>query len=328
MGLVKVLILFDRVMKQVQCMGLDGCVGYERGSDNMQLKSLEVFLAVVEHASFSTAAQVLHTVQSNITSHIKKLESELGCELLSRQNPIRVTSAGTQLLHYAEQIVQLHHQAKSHFVSQNLCEDLPLRIGSMETTAAFRLPSIFHDVLQRFPQLKFNLQTLPTRYLIDAVQNHELDCAFIANTQEVPQVFNLPVWQERLVLVAAKHVKISLTAEDLYQQRFIAFRQGCSYRRSIETLLQRLALPASLIVEMGSLDGIMGCVSLGMGLSIFPEAYIRHTRYSNNLQIIPLDAEISVSNTYLIAAQPATWSNNLRLFMNCIEQKTGQRSAA
>lgn len=288
----------------------------------MQLKSLEVFLAVVQQGSFSTAAQSLHTVQSNITSHIKKLEAELGCDLLSRQNPIRVTSAGTQLLHYAEQIVQLHQQAKSHFIQQGICEALPLRIGSMETAAAFRLPSIFHDVLQRFPQLKFNLKTEPTRYLIDAVQQHELDCAFIANTQEVPQVYNLPVWQERLVLVAAKHVQIRLTAEDLYQQRFIAFRQGCSYRRSIESLLQRFALPASLIVEMGSLDGIMGCVSLGMGLSIFPEAYIRHTHYRDGVQVIPLDDEIAISNTYLIAAQPETWSNNLRLFMACMAEKT------
>ncbi|TCM59279.1 DNA-binding transcriptional LysR family regulator [Acinetobacter calcoaceticus] len=287
----------------------------------MQLKSLEIFVTVVNQGSFSNAAQVLHTVQSNITSHIKKLELELGCELLSRQSPIKVTSAGAQLLHYAEQILQLHQQAKAAFSNQQFCAQIPLSIGSMETTAAFRLPEIFHAVLQQIPDFKFNLHTQPTRYLIDAVQNHELDCAFVANSIAIPQLFNQLVWRETLVLVAAKHAQVRFDLDDLHQLRFIAFRQGCSYRRSIEVLLQRYNLPASLIVEMGSLDGIMGCVSLGMGVSILPEAYVRHTRYINDLQIIALDDEIAHSHTYLIAAQPETWNSNLKHFINFIQQR-------
>lgn len=286
----------------------------------MQLKSLEIFVAVVEHASFSLAAQALHTVQSNITNHIKKLEQELGCELLSRQNPIRITSAGTQLLHYAEQMLQLHQQAKAHFINQNLCGDLPLRIGSMETTAAFRLPEVLGLVLQQLPTLKFNLHTQPTRYLIDAVQRHELDCAFVASSSAVPDVYNRPIWKEKLVLVAAKQLQVKLNAQDLHQYRFIAFRQGCSYRHSIDVFLERYALPASLIVEMGSLDGIMGCVSLGMGLALLPEAYIAHSRYQDQVQILALDPQIAESYTYLIAGQPKTWSNHLKLFIQSIEQ--------
>lgn len=53
----------------------------------MQIKSLEVFLTVVKLGSFSEAAKTLHTVQSNVTSHIKKLEAELGVEILHRKIP-------------------------------------------------------------------------------------------------------------------------------------------------------------------------------------------------------------------------------------------------
>lgn len=281
----------------------------------MQLKSLEIFMAVVEHKSFSIAAEKQHTVQSNITSHIKKLEQELGCELLSRQTPIRVTNAGQQLLDYATKMVQLHHDAKSHFLSDRLSQDVPLKIGSMESTAAFRLPYELHAVLKQFPQLKFNIFTQPSRQLIDAVMQHEFDCAFIANTVEVPHLYNLPVWQEKLVLVAAKHLDVQLNAESLIQHRFISFRQGCFYRRRIETFLQSFALPASLILEMGSLDGIVGCVSLGMGLAILPERYLHQTRFSEHLQYIEIEQSIAQSTTYLIAQQPETWGSNLKLFM-------------
>ena len=285
----------------------------------MQLKSLEVFVAVAESASFSLAAQALHTVQSNITSHIKKLETELGCALLTRLHPIRLTSAGVQLLHYAKQILQLHAQARAELIEGQLCQALPLRVGSLETTAAFRLPHIFHALLQQHPNLKFNLETQPTRALIDAVQQHQLDCAFVAHHCEVPDVFNLAIWQERLVLIAAKHERLEISQKALQQQRFIAFRQGCSYRRMIEVLLQKQGVPASAIVEMGSLDGIMGCVSLGMGVSLLPEAYIKQSRYADVLQMIPLKDEFATSYTYLIAGQPDTWSSNLRLFIQSFQ---------
>ena len=50
----------------------------------MQLKSLRLFMAVAETGSFVAAAKRLHTVQSNVTTHIKKLEEELGVQLFHR----------------------------------------------------------------------------------------------------------------------------------------------------------------------------------------------------------------------------------------------------
>lgn len=288
----------------------------------MQLKSLEIFLAVVEHRSFSIAAEKQNTVQSNITSHIKKLEQELQCELLSRQSPIKVTSAGQQLLNYAVQILQLHNDAKSHFLKNQLNKNTLLKIGSMESTAAFRLPNELHLLLNKVPQLKFNIFTQPSRQLIDAVSQYELDCAFIGNTQEVPGLYNLPVWEEKLVLVAAKHLHVQLNAESLLQHRFISFRQGCFYRRRIEMFLLSFDLPASVILEMGSLDGIVGCVSLGMGLAILPERYIRQSRLCENLQYIEIDEKIARSTTYLIAQPVETWSSNLKLFIQYFQENS------
>ena len=60
----------------------------------MQLKSLRMFEAVCDSGSFGAAAQQLHTVQSNVTAHIKKLEEEVGAQLLSRANPVFPTPAG------------------------------------------------------------------------------------------------------------------------------------------------------------------------------------------------------------------------------------------
>lgn len=112
----------------------------------MQIKSLEIFTAVIKLQSFSAAAQHLHTVQSNVTAHIKKLEMELQAELLHRQYPIRPTRAGMQLLCAAEQMLQLHQEVLNQFNHSSLDSTLPLEIGSMETTAAIRLPALFQNL--------------------------------------------------------------------------------------------------------------------------------------------------------------------------------------
>jgi len=50
----------------------------------MDIRQLEAFLAVAEAGSFTTAADQLHTVQSNVSEHVRQLEAELGVQLLVR----------------------------------------------------------------------------------------------------------------------------------------------------------------------------------------------------------------------------------------------------
>lgn len=290
----------------------------------MQLKSLEIFVAVVECGSFSLAAEKLFTVQSNITNHIKKLETELACELLHRNPPIRATRAGQQLLHYARQMLTLHQQVRQQFRGDEINWDTPLQIGSMQTTAAVRLPEFFHALLDQYPKMSFHLHTAPTRDLINMINNAQLDCAFIANDQPLDLFYSLHLWTEQLVLLAPLNVENPLDRNYLLQQRFIGFRQGCSYRRSIELFLQHYQLPASQIVEMGSLDGITSCVSLGMGLAILPASYVAQSYYRTQVQQIVLDLPFAQSNTYLIAHRPETWSAHLKRFIEVLQQQVVQ----
>lgn len=46
----------------------------------MDLRQLSAVLAVVDHGGFSAAARALHTVQSNVSTHVARLEAELGVE--------------------------------------------------------------------------------------------------------------------------------------------------------------------------------------------------------------------------------------------------------
>ena len=59
----------------------------------MELRQLSAILGIADNGSFSAAANALQTVQSNISAHVKKLERELGCELVDRTTG-QLTEAG------------------------------------------------------------------------------------------------------------------------------------------------------------------------------------------------------------------------------------------
>ena len=132
----------------------------------MDISDLLVLKAVVEHNGISRAAEALHRVPSNITARIKKLESELGINLFLRENNrLTVTSAGLRLLEYADKILQLQKSAIAE-----LTETEPsglLRLGSMESSAASRLPFILSQFHHQYSAVQLELMTMASMTTMD-----------------------------------------------------------------------------------------------------------------------------------------------------------------
>ncbi len=105
--------------------------------------------------------------------------------------------------------------------------------------------------MQQYPNLPIELQTHPTRYLLNAVQQGEVDCAFVASKYVIPELYSFPVWQEQLVLVCPKQQTHFPDITTLAKTRFIAFRQGCSYRMQLSCFLNDHSVPPSQIMEIG-----------------------------------------------------------------------------
>ncbi|MDQ4113461.1 MAG: LysR family transcriptional regulator, partial [Actinomycetota bacterium] len=73
----------------------------------MEIGQLRYFVAVVDHGSFTAAAQRLHVSQSGISAQLAKLERELGHDLLVRgPRNVRLTHAGETLLPRARDAIR------------------------------------------------------------------------------------------------------------------------------------------------------------------------------------------------------------------------------
>src|ERR1700753_2476726 len=128
----------------------------------MELTDLVTFSGVAQNGAITQAAEELNTVQSNVTQRIKALEAEIGTALFERHSRgMTLTGAGRRLLPYAQRMAVLSREAVLAARDDGEPKG-PLAIGSMETTAAVRLPALLADFHRRFPEVKLSLRTAAT----------------------------------------------------------------------------------------------------------------------------------------------------------------------
>src|SRR5437868_6655477 len=115
----------------------------------MELSDIQTFAAVARTGGITRAAEELNTVQSNVTQRIEALEAEIGTPLFERHSRgMALTGAGKRLLPYAQRMAALSHEAVLAARDDGEPKG-PIAIGSMETTAAVRLPPLLAGLRQR-----------------------------------------------------------------------------------------------------------------------------------------------------------------------------------
>ena len=291
----------------------------------MELIDLLTFSTVARLGGITRAADELNTVQSNITQRIKSLEAEIGTPLFERHSRgMTLTGAGRRLLPYAQRLAALSREAMLAAREDGEPKG-PLSIGSMETTAAVRLPSLLAEFHQRFPAVQLSLRTAPTADLVAAVLDGSLDGAFVAGPIEHADLTAVTAFREELVLVTARRWA-SLAALRAGTSESgptaLVFRTGCTYRQRLEQLLTELGWPSAARFELGTLDGMIGCVAAGMGVTLLPRAVVERNDQNGNIRIHPLNPSQSRVHTLFIQRRTPHQYSALQGFVACLEKNS------
>jgi DNA-binding transcriptional LysR family regulator len=206
----------------------------------------------------------------------------------------------------------------------------PLAIGSMETTAAVRLPTLLAEFHRRFPHVRLSLRTATTADLVAAVLDGTLDGAFVAGPIEHVDLDTMTAFREELVLVTA-HRWASLASLRAGTPESgptaLMFRAGCTYRQRLEQVLSEFGWPSAARFELGTLDGMIGCVAADMGVTLLPRAVVERSDLRENVRFHALDTAWSRVDTLFISRCSTHRYSPLSGFVSCLN-KEGQVIAA
>jgi DNA-binding transcriptional LysR family regulator len=255
----------------------------------MDTAELEIFRAVAYERSITRAAHALNRAQSNVTTRVQQLEEELGATLFLRQNKrMDLTPEGERFLAYAEQILATAEEAR-----QSLRQDVAqgvLRIGSMESAAASRLPKPLVAFHAENPRVKVELTTGPTGTLVNGILGHKLDCAIVAHAfdghhqkihwdEHDPDLDGTYLFTERLMVVAPTGFRIAKRKGASNTITTVAaFSNGCTYRRCAdEWIASRTDTSSSApwsVLEVSSYHAILACVASGSAVGFLPQSVL------------------------------------------------------
>ena len=264
----------------------------------IDLDSLQIFKAVVDCGGITKAAVHLNRVQSNITTRVQNLEERLGAKLFQRQGgKLLLSSEGKLLLGYAERLLRLSSEAEAALRSGT-----PrgiLRIGTMESTAAARLPSLLSSYHRNYPEVQIELVTGTSGALIGKVHRFEVEAAFVAEPFTLGDLETQEAFIEELVLIAPPNMPLIKTPKDCRERTIIVFSLGCSYRRILDNWLGMSGVVPGHVMELGSYHAIVACVAAGSGIAIVPRSVLEVVR-AENLAVFALPHRVARARTCLV----------------------------
>ena len=157
----------------------------------MELRHLETLIAIDEEGTFTAAADMLRTVQSNVSEQIRQLEAELGVTLLARgRSGATPTESGRVVLTHARRI-----RREVQLLQEDVAALQGLQVGNASfgivgTASRWLVPALVADLRKRAPGIELRVNEGASERLLAEVLDQELAQAVVTE----------PVRDERLAV--------------------------------------------------------------------------------------------------------------------------------
>ena len=166
---------------------------------NLDLDALQIFKAVADEGG--VRARQLNRVQSNVSTRLKQLEAALDAPCSAARTGAWCCRTRAACCSYADRLLRLSAEA------QQAVRDAPrgtLRLGTMESTAAARLPPVLAAYHAAWPQVRIELVTGTSAALAAKVRDYELEAAFVAEPFPAEGLASTEAFAETLVLISPR----------------------------------------------------------------------------------------------------------------------------
>lgn len=251
----------------------------------MELRHLRYFVKVAEELHFGRAAERLGIAQPPLSQQIKALEQEVGVRLLLRtKRRVELTGAGAVFLDEARKILAQADQAVHVAQRAARGETGRLEVGFVGSVVFGKVPSIFHLMRLRYPDVSLVLQDLTTEEQVEALKSYRLDVGLVR-----PPVFaagSLAIrilWREPLLVVLPKTHRLAgqkrIALESLAGESFLQVPRhfGPGFYDQFIRICAQAGFAPKVVQEARTVPTIVSLIAGGMGVSIAP-ASLRNLR--------------------------------------------------
>ncbi len=265
----------------------------------MDIRDLEVFLAVAKYLNFTRAGEEIHLSQPSISVRIHQLEEELGVKLFEQAGKkVLLTEAGHLLVPYARRVVADLENVRQVMKEYQGLEQGSLRIGASTTPGMYLIPRIIAQFKGVYPKIDISLSIENTRRVEEGIVKNEFDLGFVGGHLINEEVETIPWLIDEIVLVVPPSHPLALQQQikliDLAKERLIFREPGSATRAVIENHFRTWNLQIKAAVELGNPEAVKQAVMSGLGIA-FLSKFSVETELKAKVLVAVKVQELSIS---------------------------------
>ena len=250
------------------------------------------FCRIVEHGSFTKAAEILGYTQSAVSQMIRSLEKELSLTLFIRgRKEVTLTREGQQLYPLIQKYVGTHRELCDRVGEISGLSSGELRIGTFSSMSQRLLPGVMSDFSRSYPGIRIVLSPVDNTTLPGQIRSGMIDFGFLY-PEAATGLNHIPiVHDEYLAVFPMGHPlgeQSSVSLATMANEPLILVEEGGS--NTVLRAFEGASLVPNVKYRIHDDYTILSMVEQGIGVSILPSMILDRAAY--RLKTVPVDTPV------------------------------------
>lgn len=248
----------------------------------MDIRQIEVFLAVMENSSVTRAAEKLFLSPGAVSLQLHNLAGELHTELFVRSGRrIIPTEHAFRLAEHAREVMRRVREIEQDFSNVPGDDSRPFHFATGATSLIHRLGGPLRMLRKRFPKADIHVTVAPTEGIVAGLLERRFDLGLISLPYPQKDVTTVPLFEEELLVLrpagrAGSSGSVhTVRPDELAEAPFLLYPKTSNMRSMIDRFFDELAITPRVIMEADDTEAIKRLVEAGFGYSILPQFALR-----------------------------------------------------
>lgn len=261
----------------------------------VDLDSLRLLLLIDELGSLGSAARELGVSQPAASARLRSLESRYGLTLVSRSpRGSRLTEDGKAVCAWARSVMTEVDSLETGIGALSARRRGNLKIAASLTIAEYFMPRWLAELQRAQPGVHAGLLVVNSTEVVAMVREDRVKLGFIESTLEIPDLQSRQVGTDRVSVVVPPdhrwaHAKHPIDRDELASTPLVVRETGSGTR---ETFERALGAQASIVLEAGSTNVIIGAALNGVGPAVVSEVAVRTAIENGTLVDVPVTLDL------------------------------------
>ena len=246
----------------------------------MNIRAIQYLVTLAEVRHFSKAAELCFVSQPTLSTQIRKLEEELGVQLVERSpRQVMLTRVGEEVVQRGRTILSEVEAMKAVARRSRDPHSGLLRLGIFPTLAPYLLPHVIPGIRRRFPKLTLRLFEEKTEQILDMLIQGRLDAGVLALPAGGDQIVSRKLFEEPFVVAMPEGHPLSrrkrLSLDDLHDQELLLLEDGHCLRHQALEVCQLAGAHEQLDFHATSMETLRQMVAANTGVTLLPTLAIK-----------------------------------------------------